>query len=100
MEILTIKKKATYLTMDRKPELFGEKFENLLEIFEIYIMSNFKMFFAPFKNEDIVKVKIYEENKIIKAQIDIKTEYFRKDISNIASIIVEMIEVIEDVINL
>lgn len=100
MEILTIKKKARYLTMDRNPELFGEKFEILLEIFENYIMSNFKMFFAAFKNEDIVKVKIYEENKIINAQIDIKTEYFRKDISNIASIVVEMIEVIEDVINL
>lgn len=100
MEILTIKKKATYLTMDRKPELFGEKFENLLEKFDIYISSNFKMFFTTLKNENIVKVKIYEENKIIKAQIDIKTEYFRKDITNIASIVVEMIEVIEDVINL
>lgn len=100
MEILTIKKKAKYLTMDREPELFGEKFKILLEIFDNYIMSNFKCNFAAFKNEDIVKVKIYEENKIIKVQIDIKTEYFRKDISNIASIVVEMIEVIEDVINL
>lgn len=98
MEIITIKKKVNSLSMNKDPELFGEKFESLLDKFARYIDSNFKMCFVAFKGDDIVKVKIYEENKIIQAQIDIKTEYFRRDITNIVSIVLEMIEVIKEVI--
>ena len=100
MEIVTIKKRVNGTMLNKDPDIFGDKFESLLEKLDKCCESKFTFLFFHNIKDDVVRIRLYEQNKVIQADIFIDMKPFNEDPTDeIVGITACMIEVISKQIN-